>query len=225
MPISHVRRVKVLYKHINRIFQQLSLHTKIKRGILLQHLLAGSGSVARVMCPAHYKCQLRSSYHGFAVVALMSFDIADGVVSRLKSIKQSAPFLKTFRRSLDPGHEFLLQFFLLLDHIETLKAFLLSAEALLHVAQTEEIIGVFQTDVRILVHPAFDDGHLVAADRVVHRMSQCFLEISLERAAVTVSASRISDDHGVVSRLVAVEGNRKLAGRFHRDIVLRISGR
>ena len=105
------------------------------------------------MRPSHDECKLRTSDHGFTVVALIHLDSSDCVISALELLEQVTPFCRAFGRSLYPLLEFLLKFRLLFHYIKSCEAFLLTAEALLHVAEAEEIVGIFEADLRILVHP------------------------------------------------------------------------
>ena len=40
---------------------------------------------------------------------------------------------------------------------------------LLYVAEREILVRVLESDVRVFVHPSFDDGHLVSSDLIAYR--------------------------------------------------------
>ena len=218
LPLCEILRVDITDVFLEGVDHQFTLHAKVKFRIFSFHPGACSMRVARVVGTSHDKSQSGASDEGLAIVYRVPFRFIYGRIGLLKVLQKVAPTLHTLRRSHDPLLEFSLYGLLLSHHVKPLAALHLAAVQLLHVAEAEEVVRIFEAHIRILVHPSLDDGHLLAADAVADRVLEGLGEIHLVRRAVSVSPARVSYYHGVVTGLISVKGNLQLTQRFQRHI-------
>ena len=135
----------------------------------------GTERIELCTCPRN----TRSAHESLAVVVDVGLWLDYRQVFGFQVVKKISPFRLALWVCIDPCLKLLFDRFLLLNYIKSSKTCDLAAVKLLHIAQGEIIIRVLEPYLRILVHPALDDLHLLSTELIADRMSQSLIEIGL----------------------------------------------